>query len=112
MNFKLIQEFDIPDCLVYLKQARESLNSTNNFRKKSAFEMPKDKALQIGQAMDEFYDNIEDRRDSWERIKEKEKIRIVTKKEPKKENKRDKKAAEKDKTKKAKKSESKDKSKF
>merc|ERR1712146_736353 len=48
MNFKLIREFDIPDCLVYLKQARESLNSTNNFRKKSAFEMPKEKALQIG----------------------------------------------------------------
>ena len=84
MNFKLIQEFDIPDCLVYLKQARESLNSTNNFRKKSAFEMPKEKALQIGLAMDEFYDNIEDRRDSWERSKDREKIRIVTKKEPKK----------------------------
>ena len=84
MNFKLIQEFDIPDCLVYLKQARDSLNSTNNFRKKSAYEMPKDKALEIGLAMDIFYDNIEERRDSWERSKEKEKIRIVTKKEPKK----------------------------
>jgi hypothetical protein len=82
-NFKLINEFDIHDSIMKLKEIKRNLDATNNFLVKSQYETTKEKALEISLAMENFYENLPLRASEFNVSKELERIRIATNKNKK-----------------------------